>query len=74
MNGNDLSFPFIVGSPHEGISVKNNFDPYRVRRERIRLKLDALCELCDQLPADDPERDQLLCQIEALNIAHNVEF
>jgi hypothetical protein len=54
--------------------MKNNFDPYRIRRERIRLKLDALCDRFDQLAADDPEREQLLCQIEALNIAHNIEF
>lgn len=51
-----------------------NFDPYRIRRERISLKLDALCGRCDQLAADNPERDQLLRQIEALNKAYNVEF
>ena len=50
-----------------------NADRYRIRRERIELKLDALCEKHDQLAADDPEREQLLKQIEALNIAHNVE-
>ena len=53
--------------------MQNNFDPYRVRRERIGLKLDALCERFDQLATDNPERDQLLPQIEALNIAYNVE-
>ena len=31
--------------------MHNNFDPYRIRRERIGLKLDALCELtCPHFP------------------------
>lgn len=53
--------------------MSSNFDHYRIRRERICLKLDALCEKHDQLATDDPEREQLLMQIEALNIAYNVE-
>jgi hypothetical protein len=53
--------------------MKSNFDPYQIRRERIRLKLDALCEKHDQLATEDPEREQLLMQIEALNVAYNVE-
>jgi hypothetical protein len=53
--------------------MQNNFDHYRILRERIGLKLDALCESFDQLATDDPEREQLLCQIEALNIAYNAE-
>ena len=51
----------------------HHFDTYQIRRERIGLKLDALSERFDQLPVDDPERDQLLALIEALNIAHNAE-
>ncbi len=53
--------------------MKKHFNPYRICRDRIRLKLDALCDQFDQLDADNPERGQLLRQIEALNIAHNVE-
>ena len=53
--------------------MNSNFDPYRIRRERIGLKLDALCERFDQLATDDPERAQILHQIEALNIAYNAE-
>jgi len=51
----------------------HSFDPYRIRRERISVKLDALCERIDQLATDDPKRDQLLRQIEALNVAYNAE-
>lgn len=53
--------------------MNSNFDPYRIRRERIGLKLDVLCERFDQLATDNPEREQLLRQIEALNIAYNAE-
>ena len=53
--------------------MKKNFAPYRIRRERIGLKLDALCDHFDQLATDDPERGQILRQIEALNIAYNAE-
>jgi hypothetical protein len=53
--------------------MHNSFDPYRIRRERIGLKLDDLCDHFDQLATDDPERGQLLRQIEALNIAYNAE-
>jgi hypothetical protein len=53
--------------------MQDNYNHYRIRRERIGLKLDALCERLDQLATNDPERDQLLMQIEALNIAYNVE-
>jgi len=63
-----------VDTFHRRHSDAKQLDPYRVRRERIGLKLDALCERCDQLDPHDPEREQLLCQIEALNIAYNVEF
>ncbi len=48
-------------------------DLYRIRREGIRLKLDALCEEHDQLATYGPACERLLRQIEALNIAHNVE-
>jgi hypothetical protein len=50
-----------------------NFDPYLIRRERISLKLEALYERFDQLASNDPERDQCLKQIEALDIAYNAE-
>jgi hypothetical protein len=50
-----------------------HFDTYEIRRERIGLKLDALSERIDQLAVDDPDRDRLSCQIEALNIAYNAE-
>ena len=53
--------------------MKKNFAPYRIRRERIGLKLDALCDHFDQLATDNPERKQLLRQIEALNIAYNAK-
>ena len=53
--------------------MNSNFDHYRIRRERIGLKLDALCDHFDQLATDNPERDQILRQIEALNIAYNAE-
>jgi hypothetical protein len=48
-------------------------DRYRIRREVIARKIDALCVRFDQLAAGDPVREQLLRQIEALNIAYNVE-
>jgi CHASE3 domain sensor protein len=54
--------------------MQNNFDHYRVLRERISLKLDALCERFDQLANDNPERSQLLRQIEALNKAYCDEY
>ena len=53
--------------------MDNNFDRYRIRREVIARKIDALWERHSQLAADEPERDQLLDQIWALNIAYNVE-
>jgi hypothetical protein len=48
-------------------------DCYRIRRERIALKLDALIQRHDLLAADDPERGLLMDQIWALNIAYCVE-
>ena len=53
--------------------MNSNFDHYRIRRERNGHKLNALCERFDQLATDDPSRDLILKQIEALNIAYNVE-
>jgi len=53
--------------------MNSNSDRYRIRRERIALKIDKLCEQHDQLTADDPARDRILDQIWALNIAYNVE-
>ncbi|HEX4166046.1 MAG TPA: hypothetical protein VHZ55_11285 [Bryobacteraceae bacterium] len=42
--------PFTVGSPHvRDIAMNRHFDPYLIRRERIGLKLDALCEQIEQL-------------------------
>jgi hypothetical protein len=49
--------------------MQNNFDHYRILRECISLKMDTLCGLHDQLASDNPERSQLLRQIEALNKA-----
>jgi hypothetical protein len=51
----------------------NHDDRYRIRRERIALKFDELCAKHNQLADDDPERDQLLDQMWALNLAYNVE-
>jgi hypothetical protein len=54
--------------------MQNNFDHYRILRERISLKLDALCERFDRLANDNPERSQLLRQIAALNKAYSDEY
>jgi hypothetical protein len=54
------------------MKVESN-DRYRIRRERIALKLDTLIEKHGLLAADDPERGFLLDQLWALNIAYNVE-
>lgn len=54
------------------MKVESN-DRYRIRRERIALKLDALIEKHDLLAAHDSERGLLLDQIWALNIAYCVE-
>jgi hypothetical protein len=48
-------------------------DHYKAHREGIRRKLDQLCEIHDQLAANDPRRAQILDQIRALNIAYNRE-
>jgi hypothetical protein len=53
--------------------MNSNFDRYRIRREVIARRIDELCEKHSQLAADDPERDRLLDQIWALNIAYNAE-
>jgi len=50
--------------------MQNNFDHCRILRECISLKLDTHCGLHDQLASDNPERSQLLRQIEALNKAY----
>ena len=54
---------------------KRNSNPerYRIRREVLSRKIDRFYELHDQLAADDPSRDQILDQIDALWIAYNVE-
>lgn len=52
---------------------QNNPELYRIRRQCIARKIDALCERFDQLNAEDPEREQFLNQIRALNIAYNAE-
>lgn len=64
---------FIVAAPTKNRFMKKNFDTYRIRREVIARKIDALCDRFDQLATYDPEREQLLCHIEALNIAYNAE-
>lgn len=51
----------------------SNPERYRIRREVLSRKIDQLNELHNQLAADDPSRDQILKQIEALNIDYNVE-
>jgi hypothetical protein len=48
-------------------------DHYKAHREGIRRKLDQLCEIHDQLAANDARRAQILDQIRALNIAYNLE-
>jgi hypothetical protein len=52
---------------------RHNTERYRVRREVLSRKIDRFYELHDQLAPEDPGRAKILDQIDALEIAYNVE-